>query len=216
MVVRFVWSVCPVCVPAPPGVFLPEVHQPADRRERSEDIDEWRPPPTKSPDCGAAGPDLLYQGPGRASGLGGVLSSLGGFVIRIRIDLLYPACILKDTRILMHVLMYPDASQTYLTNTITFEENMNTCILTFCIYFDMYPKESHRYIWDTCQIHQDACILRASLVSPWIHIRIHQDTCILDCSSRYIRIHRDTKSRYMYLGRDTCGIQSEMHTSNVY
>ena len=126
-----------------------------------------------------------------------------------------PACILKDTRILMHVLMYPDASQTYLTNTITFEENMNTCILTLCIYFDMYPKESHRYIWDTCQIHQDTCILRASLVSPWIHIRIHQDTCILDCSSRYIRIHRDTKSRYMYLGRDTCGIQSEMHTSNV-
>jgi hypothetical protein len=60
---------------------------------------------------------------------GGVLSSLGGFVIRIRI-LMYPACIR-------------------------------------------------------------------------IHIRIHQDTCILDCSSRYIRIHRDTKSRYMYLGRDT-------------
>ena len=40
-------------------------------------------------------------------GLGGHggLSSLGGYVIRIRI-LMYPACILKDTRI----LMYPDVS----------------------------------------------------------------------------------------------------------
>ena len=35
------------------------------------------------------------------------------------------------------------------------------------------------------------------MVSPWIHIRIHQDTCILDWSSRSIRIHRYTKSRYM-------------------
>ena len=51
------------------------------------------------------------------------------------------------------------------------------------------------------QIHQDTCILCASLMSHWIHIRIHQDTCILDASSRYIKIHRDTKSRYMYLGR---------------
>ena len=41
----------------------------------------------------------------------------------------------------------------------------------------------------------------ASLVSHWIHVRIHQDTCILDSSSRYIRIHRDTKLRYMYLER---------------
>ena len=39
---------------------------------------------------------------------GGLLLSLGGFVIRIRI-LMYPACILyplKDTRILMYSLMY--------------------------------------------------------------------------------------------------------------
>ena len=41
----------------------------------------------------------------------------------------------------------------------------------------------------------------ASLMSHWIHIKIQQDTCILDSSSRYIKIHRDTKSRYMYLGR---------------
>jgi hypothetical protein len=50
-------------------------------------------------------------------------------------------------------------------------------------------------------LYISTCILGASLVSHWIHIRIHQDTCILDSSSRYIRIHRDTKSRYMYLGR---------------
>ena len=54
---------------------------------------------------------------------------------------------------------------------------------------------------DTHKIHQDTCILCASLMSHWIHVRIHQDTCILDASSRYIKIHRDTKSRYMYLGR---------------
>ena len=150
------------------------------------------------------------------TGIGGgwLLSSLGGFVIRIRI-LMYPACILKETRI----LMYPDVSQTYLTCSVTFEENCRhfACILTRI-------QRSHRYIWDTCQIHQDTCILRASLVSPWIHIRIHQDTCILDCSSRYIRnsgymyteIQLQNHDRdYMYLGRDTCGIQSEMHTSNV-
>jgi hypothetical protein len=127
---------------------------------------------------------------------GGLLSSLGRFVIRIRI-LMYPACILKDTR---SILMYPDVSQTYLTCSVTFEENTFACILT-CI------QRSHRYIWDTCQIHQDTCILRASLVSPWIHVRIHQDTCILDCSSRYmyIRIHRDKN-------HDTCildGIHAE-------
>ena len=31
-------------------------------------------------------------------------------------------------------------------------------------------------------------------MSHWIHIKIHQDTCILDSSSRYIKIHRDTKT----------------------
>ena len=80
-------------------------------------------------------------------GLGGHggLSSLGGFVIRIRI-LMYPACILKETRI----LMYPDVSQTYLTCSVTFEGN--TCILTFCMYCKRIPKESKihlEYISDT-------------------------------------------------------------------
>ena len=61
---------------------------------------------------------------------------------------------------------------------------------------------SLRYMQDTHKIHHDTCILCASLMTLWIHIKIHQDTsCILDSSSRYIKIHRDTKSRYMYLGR---------------
>jgi NAD-dependent dihydropyrimidine dehydrogenase PreA subunit len=67
--------------------------------------------------------------------------------------------------------------------------------------FYTYPKRVQDTFWDTHQIHQDTCILGASLVSHWIHVRIHQDTCILDSSSRYIRIHRDTKLRYMYLER---------------
>jgi hypothetical protein len=65
--------------------------------------------------------------------------------------------------------------------------------------FYTYPKRVQDTFYDTYKIHQDTCILGASLVSHWIHIRIHQDTCILDSSSRYIRIHRDTKSRYMYM-----------------
>ena len=88
----------------------------------------------------------------------------------------------------------------YLTCSVTFEEN--TCILTFCMSFTRIPKESKIHLENISDtVHQDTCNLRASLVSHWIHIRIHQDTCILDSSSRYIRIHRDTKSRYMYLGR---------------
>ena len=64
----------------------------------------------------------------------GLLSNLVGFVIRIRI-LMYPACILQDTRI----LMYLDVSQTYLTCSVTFQEN--TCILTFCMYFTRISNE---------------------------------------------------------------------------
>ena len=65
----------------------------------------------------------------------GLLSSLGGFVIRIRI-LMYPACILQDTRI----LMYLDVSQTDLKCSGKFQEN--TCILTFCMYFTRISNES--------------------------------------------------------------------------
>jgi hypothetical protein len=90
--------------------------------------------------------------------------------------------------------------------------------------FHKYPKRVQDTFWDTHEIHYDTCVLGASLVSHhWIHVRIHKDTCILESSSRYIRIHRDTKSRYMYLGRvmtnicrwdtckDLCGIHAGSH-----
>jgi hypothetical protein len=76
--------------------------------------------------------------------------------------------------------------------------------------FYTYPKRVQDTFWDTHQIHQDTCILGASLVSHWIHVRIHQDTCILDSSSRYIRIHRDTKLRYMYLERVMTTLQDTL------
>ena len=101
----------------------------------------------------------------------------------------------------------------YLKCSVTFQEN--TCILTFCMSFTRIPKESKIHLENISDtVHQDTCILRASLVSHWIHIRIHQDTCILDSSSRYIRIHvswtlrpsragytQDTLRTYM---RDKC------------
>ena len=66
---------------------------------------------------------------------GRVVIEFGGGVIRIRI-LMYPACILQDTRI----LMYLDVSQTYLKCSVEFQEN--TCILTFCMYFTRISNES--------------------------------------------------------------------------
>ena len=71
---------------------------------------------------------------------GGVVIEFGWVCHQNTYPYMYPACILKDTRI----LMYPGVSQTYLTCSVTFEEN--TCILTFCMYFDMYPKESQIHL----------------------------------------------------------------------
>jgi hypothetical protein len=65
------------------------------------------------------------------------------------------------------------------------------------------PLRSCLYMSTTARADPVLCA-SAYLLSPGL---IHQ---------RYIRTTpRDTKSRNMYLGRDTCGIQSEMHTSNV-
>ena len=45
----------------------------------------------------------------------------------------------------------------------------------------------------------------------------HQDTCIfMDSSSRYIKIHRDTKSRYMYLGRVLTTLQDTIRIQSGY
>ena len=64
----------------------------------------------------------------------------------------------------------------------------------------------HRYIWDTCQIHQDTCILGASLVSHWIHIRIHRDTCGIHM--RYIGKHEWIHVSQMPPERDVSEMQS--------
>jgi hypothetical protein len=130
---------------------------------------------------------------------GGLLSSLGGFVIRIRI-LMYcdVSCVYPEG------YMYPSCILMYLKcilNALLHVHSKNALYMYFYVLhvFYTYPKRVQDTFWDTHQIHQDTCILGASLVSHWIHVRIHQDTCILDYSSRYIRIHRDTKLRYMYL-----------------
>jgi hypothetical protein len=82
-----------------------------------------------------------------------------------------------------------------------FKRNMYLDILHV---FYTYPKRVQDTFWDTHQIHQDTCIMDASLVSHWIHVRIQQDTCILDSSSRYITIHKN--DRKLYVTRAACVI----------
>ena len=64
--------------------------------------------------------------------------------------------------------------------------------------FHTYPKRVQDTFWDTHQIHQDTCILGASLVSHWIHVRIHQDTCIS------WTLHQDTSGYTEIQNHDTC------------
>jgi hypothetical protein len=86
---------------------------------------------------------------------------------------------------------------------------------------------SLRYISDTHKIHQDTCILCASLMSHWIHIRIyasgymylglfvtiHQDTPRYKITIHVSWTRHDDTSRYIirihkgYI-RDTCGIHA--------
>jgi hypothetical protein len=123
-------------------------------------------------------------------------------------------------------MFYPDVSQMYLTCSVTFQEN--TCILTFCmIVFHTHPKRVQDTFWDTHQIHQDTCILGASLVSHWIlRIRVswtlnqdtsgyteiqNHDTCILDGihvhpGYNLKRIPRIYPVRYVTEMQDTCEI----------
>ena len=84
----------------------------------------------------------------------------------------------------------------YLTCSVTFQEN--TCILHIVHVFYTYPKRVQDTFWDTHQIHQDTCILGASLVSHWIHVRIHQDTCIS------WTLHQDTSGYTEIQNHDTC------------
>ena len=83
-----------------------------------------------------------------------------------------------DTRI----LMYLDVSQTYLTCSVTFQEN--TCILTCCMYFTRISNEF--------KIHAGY----VSYVLPCCHsgyiseyIRIHVSWTLHHDTSRYTEIH---------------------------
>ena len=146
-------------------------------------------------------------------GKGGFVIEFGGVCYQDTyhdVSCVYSTSILQDTRILMYLDVSQTRSQTYLTCSVTFQEN--TCILIFYMYFTRIPKESN------------IRILCASLMSHWIHIRIHQlirihvlTRCIfMDSSSRYIKIHRDTKSRYMYLGRVLTTLQDTIRIQSGY
>ena len=98
---------------------------------------------------------------------------------------------------------------------VTFEENK---FILHVLYMYTYPKG----VQDTYQVHRRYIKIHVSCAIPWCHtgyisryIRIRVSWILHQDTSGNIRIHRDTKSRYMYLGRDTCGIQSELLTSNV-
>ena len=141
---------------------------------------------------------------------------------------MYPACILHLRYVPLRIhlgYMYPimylgsvsHVSSKYPRTTADTCIPHVSCMYPACILHvsGMYPA----CILEPLQIHvprmylsccphasrmYPACIPHVSFMyrmSLWIHIRIHQDTCILDSSSRYIKIHRDTKSRYMYLRR---------------
>ena len=108
-----------------------------------------------------------------------LLSSLGTFVIRIRI-LMYPDVSCKDTCI----LTYPDVSQMYLTCSVTFEENMFALLYT-------YPKG----VQDTFGIHIRYIRIHVSCALPWCHtgyisgyIRIRVSWTLLHDTSRYTEI----------------------------
>ena len=124
-------------------------------------------------------------------------------------------------------------------SSVTFHEvpRNDTCILTFCIYFTRIPKESKIHLGYISDLHQDTCILCASLVSHWIHIKIHQDTprykitihvswtIIVTTLQDTIRIHHDTcildasseprwiHTRYARPARDT--LQIHLHVGYV-
>ena len=134
--------------------------------------------------------------------------------------MVYLACILHVSCRIHVSWVYLDVSQMYLKCSVKFQETyMYLDIFFGCILH--VSQTSPRYISDTHKIHQDTCILCASLMSLWIHIRIHQDTCILDSSSRYIKIHRDTKIKIKihvgtYLGRVMMTLQDTIRIHKGY
>ena len=122
------------------------------------------------------------------------------------VSCMYPACILKDTCIpyvslciskcILNAPVILQENTCILTAehrtrlvclctplaTCTLPVGVFTYLLLTYMYLDIlhvfytYPERVQDTFWDTYQIHQDTCILGASLVSHWIHVRIHEDT----------------------------------------
>ena len=100
-------------------------HAPDHTRTLGRTRRQKPPHPTHPIKRGGRGDGALFST--HSTGVGGGVIEFGGGCYQEYRILMYPACILKDTRI----LMYLDVSQTYLTCSFAFKEN--TCILTFCM-----------------------------------------------------------------------------------
>ena len=132
---------------------------------------------------------------------------------------MYPACILHVSCMYSEGYVYPECILMYLKcilHALLHSKRIHVSF-TFCMYFTRIPNESKIHFG----IHIKYIKIHVSWALPWWHTgymsrynKIHHDSCILDSSSGYIRIQRDTKSRYMYLGRvmtNTCGIHARIY-----
>ena len=99
---------------------------------------------------------------------------------------MYPECILMYLKCILHALLHSKRI------------HVSWHFANILHVFYTYPKRVQDTFWDTHQIHQDTCILGASLVSHWIHVRIHQDTCIS------WTLHQDTSGYTEIQNHDTC------------
>ena len=96
--------------------------------------------------------------------------------------------------------MYRDVSQMYLKCSVLFEEN------TYVI-LHVFGHVSQRRVKDTFEIHVEYIKIHVSWAIPWCHTGYVsgyiQDTSQYMYLGTFIKIHdtihRDTKSRYMYL-----------------
>ena len=107
-----------------------------------------------------------------------------------------------------------------ITFTVLFEEN--TCISSFCMYLDVYPKGEGKGVKYTFEcIHTKYINIHESWALPWCHTgyisRYIQNTSEYMYLGFFITIHqgctpRDTKSRYMHLGRVMMTLQDTIRT----
>jgi hypothetical protein len=136
---------------------------------------------------------------------GGLLSSLGEFVIRIRILMyrdvscvypegyMYPSCILMYLKCILNALLHSKRIHVswYFACILHVSQTSPRYILGYISDTSRYMYLG-RFLGVTLDTYQDTSGYVYLGLFITIHLMIHQDT---------LRIHRDTKSRYMYLGR---------------